>query len=367
MQYRFSLLIFLIVASIQFCPGQLSRKETKLVTEFSRDITEDLKKDKLHAGLSVAIIKNKQVIWAATYGYSGREKETPADSATIYRIGSITKTFTATILMQLVEEGKVKLNDPVENYVPEVKSIRGYNERKRITLLQLASHTSGLNREPDMPLRDIGATAQWENTLLSCIPYTSFDHNPEQGFLYSNIGFALLGLALERASGVSYIQMVKERIFTPLHMDNSYFLLPGDKLGMLAEGIENKTDGTVNLNRPLSEIAGRGYRVPNGGIFSTPLDLAKFVIALMDGSPLLKQESLRVMQQIPQGGSHYGLGLELSNKGGMDLVGHNGSVPGYTGEFKIELRTGNAIILLRNYNNGNTNLEETARFVLERL
>jgi CubicO group peptidase (beta-lactamase class C family) len=367
MEYRSFLFIFTMALSVQFCTGQLSRNETKVIGEFSQNINDDLRKDNLHGSTSAAIIKKKRVIWAGAFGYAGSQKDVPADSSTIYRIGSITKTFTVTILMQLVEEGKVKLDDLVEKYVPEVKSLQGYTLKRRITLRQLASHTSGLIREPDMPGADTGPPEQWENVLISCIPYTSFDHDPEQGFLYSNIGFAILGFALERASGVPYIQMVQERIFSPLHMDNSYFLLPDDKRARLAEGIQNKTDGTVDLERPLSEIAGRGYRIPNGGIFSTPLDLAKFVIALMDGSTLLKPESLRSMQKIPAGGAHYGLGLEIKHLSDIDLVGHNGSVPGYTGEFDIEERTGNAIILLRNYNFGGTGLDKTARYVLEKL
>ena len=94
-----------------------------------------------------------------------------------------------------------------------------------IILRQLASHTSGLQRGPDMPGADLGPVDQWESKLLSCIPYTSFNSNPGTLFQYSNIGYALLGLTLERASGIPYIQMVRQRIFTPLHIGRIHHTL----------------------------------------------------------------------------------------------------------------------------------------------
>ena len=121
------------------------------------------------------------------------DKDINADTGTIYRIGSITKTFIAAILMQLIEEGKVKLDDPVEKYMPEIKTLKGYSDKTIITLRQLASHTSGLEREPDMPGANRGPVDQWESKLLSCIPHTSFNSIPGIRFQYSNIGYALLG------------------------------------------------------------------------------------------------------------------------------------------------------------------------------
>jgi len=349
------------------CSGQLSKAESRAIADFSKTLADDTRKDNLHGSISTAIIKNGQVIWTAAFGYAAMNSDIPADSSTIYRIGSITKTFTVVILLQLVEEGKVKLDDAIENFVPEVKSLQGYSDKTKITLRQLASHTSGLKREPDMRNASVGAVDQWENKVLSCIPSTSFNSPPGENFLYSNIGFALLGLALERASGVPYIRMVQQRIFTPLHMDDSFFLLPEEKRNRLAEGIDNQNKGTINTLLPVKEIKGRGYRVPNGGIYSTPRDLAKFVMSLMGKPALLKAESLHQMQIIPPGGRNYGLGLTITNESGLDMIGHDGSVPGYTAQFAIEQRKGYAVILMRNYNTGHTDQEEIARRLLKKL
>jgi CubicO group peptidase (beta-lactamase class C family) len=346
--------------------GQLTAKETKIIAEFSKNLNDDIRKDQLHGSISAAIIRKGRVIWAAAFGYSSMDKDTPADTGTIYRIASMTKTFTATLLMQLTEEGKVRLDDPVEKYVPEIKSLRGYSKGRTITLRQLASHTSGLDREPELPDASLGPTDQWEDKVLSCIPYTSFNSGPGERFLYSNIGYALLGLALERAAGVPYIQMVQERIFTPLHMDNSFFSVPPDKTDRLAQGMSNRRDGPVNTEVPLRQVEGMGYRVPNGGIWSTPQDIAKFVIAL-EGGALLKPDGLRQMLKIPPGGRNYGLGMMIVRDHYLTSIGHNGSDPGYTSQYLIEPASGDAIILMRNYNVGTTDLEAAAKDFLQRL
>ncbi len=362
-----------LIAPYQNCSGQGSSRDSSVIAEFGNRLSSDLKKDDVHGCISAAIIKNDKVIWAAAFGYATRNKNIVADTNTIYRIGSITKTFTAVILMQLVEERKVKLDDPVEKYLPEIKSLKGYSDKTIITLRQLASHTSGLEREPDMPGASLGPVDQWESKLLSSIPYTSFKTSPGTSFQYSNIGYALLGLTLERASGVPYIQMVQQRIFMPLHMDNTFFSVPENKMADLAEGflsskenLKNEINESPSSQERIDSTLG-GYTVPCGGIYSTSLDLAKFVIALMGKTPLLEPESLREMQVTPPGGRYYGLGLMLGRYKKLDFIGHGGFVQGYLAQFSIEKNNVYAAILLRNYNRGKTNLVLDSRKLLNKL
>lgn len=350
----------------QLCSGQLNYKISLIVTAFGNQLNADINNDNLHGSISAAILKNGHVIWAGAFGSAARDRNVSADTNTIYRIGSITKTFTATLLIMLVEEGKLKLDDPVENYLPEIKMLNGYTDAGKITFRLLASHTSGLKREPDMPGANIGPDSLWETKLLSCIPNTSFNSKPGQEYLYSNMGYAILGLALSRASGVPYLQMVQQQILTPLHMEDTFFELPQAKRARLAEGMEN-TEGEVNTKLSLREVNGRGYRVPNGGIFSTPRDLAKFVASLNGKPALLTAKSRRQMQSVPNGGKNYGLGLMLVNKRDLDVIGHNGSVPGYTAQFAIEQQSGYGVILMRNYNKGSTNLEAISLTLLRQL
>lgn len=358
-----------LIVPYHYCSAQGSSSDSSVIMQFADQLSNDIKRDDVHGSISAAIIKNGKVIWADAFGYKTRNKNIDADTNTIYRIGSITKTFTAVILMQLVEEKKVKLDDPVEKYLPEIKSIKGYSDKTIITLRQLASHTSGLSREPELPNASLGPVDQWENKLLSSIPYTSFKSNPGTGFQYSNIGYALLGLALERASGVPYIQMVQQRIFVPLHMKNTFFSVPENKIAELAEGFVS-SGNTINEDFSSESVMDStlgGYTVPCGGIYSTSVDLAKFVIALMGKTPLLESESIREMQIVPHGGSYYGLGLMLSRYKKTDFIGHGGLVRGYLTQFLIEKNNVYAAILLRNYNIGKTNLALDSRKLLNKL
>ena len=356
--------VFFVCCQLSF--GQMSSKMAATISQFEKVLSTGIENDNLHGSVSAAILKDNQVIWAGAFGYANTETDKMADTGTIYRIGSITKTFTATILMQLVEEGKLKLDDAVETYLPEIKNIQGYAGSGKITFRQLASHTSGLKREPDMAGADVGPLEQWEDKLLACIPNTSFNSRPGREFLYSNIGYALLGLALSRAAGVPYIGMVQQRILTPLHMEDTFFTLPDDKRNRLAEGIDNNNEA-INMKLPLREIAGRGYRVPNGGLYSTPGDLAKFVMAMMGKPPLLTAKSRMRMQDIPDGGRNYGLGLMIVTNQQLNVIGHNGSVPGYTSQFAIEQDSHYAVILMRNTNKGSISLETVSLNLLKQL
>ncbi|NCD71449.1 serine hydrolase domain-containing protein [Mucilaginibacter agri] len=365
-KYLTLLLVVIFPLFNQLCFGQLNPKEKTAIDDFGKQLATDLIKDNLHGSISVAVVKGSSVIWSGAFGYARMKENVAADTNTIYRIGSITKTFTAALLMQLVQEGRVKLDDPIEKYLPEIKNLIGYDSTIKITFRQLASHTSGLSREPNMKGADAGPLNEWEQKTLTSINKTSFIDIPGARFSYSNIGFAILGVALSRVASVPYIQMVQDRIFNPLHMADSFFALPENKLSHLAEGISND-EHSVNTSKPLQELKGRGYKVPNGGIYSTPNDLARFAIAFTSNSKLLNSESLKQMQIIPPGGERYGLGLGVYNYEGIDLIGHDGSVPGYTSTMFIEKTSGYAVILMRNYNSGSTDLTGAAQQLLKAL
>lgn len=367
MKIKYPALLFPLLISCQFCFAQITPKVAAVIDDFGKRINKNLSDDNIHGSISVAIVKGDQIIWSGAFGYAAKDKEVPANTGNIYRIGSITKVFTATLLMQLVAEGKVKLDDPVENYLPEIKNLKGYADAgSKITFRQLASHTAGLKREPDLSGASVGPLVKWEEKLLTCIPKTSFIGKPGGQFLYSNMGFAMLGLALQRITGVPYMQMVQQRILTPLHMADTFFALPDDKLDRLAEGMEN-SNGKINTKLPVNDLQGRGYRVPNGGLFSTPTDLSKFALSLMGKPALLSEKSRKEMQQIPAGGDNYSLGLMLIKKRGLNIIGHDGSVAGYTANMAIEQDSGYAVILMRNYNKGETAIVGSVNILLEEL
>jgi CubicO group peptidase (beta-lactamase class C family) len=173
LKYLPSLFLAAFIISSQFCLGQLNPKIAPIVKQFENQINADLTKDNLHGSISAAIVKDNKVIWSEAFGYASREKDIPANTGSIYRIGSITKTFTATLLMLMVEDGKLKLDDPVENYLPEIKNLQGYDAAHKMTFRQLASHTSGLNREPAMKDFDVGPLDKWQEKCCRCSLYAT--------------------------------------------------------------------------------------------------------------------------------------------------------------------------------------------------
>jgi CubicO group peptidase (beta-lactamase class C family) len=162
------------------------------------------------------------------------------------------------------------------------------------------------------------------------------------------------------------MQLVQQRILKPLHMDDTFFALPDDKMGRLAEGMADNR-ANVNTAKPLLELKGRGYKVPNGGIFTTPRDLAKFVMSLMGYHPLLTAKSRAQMLVIPPGGNSYGFGIAIFNKPPLNAIGHNGGVPGYIATYYIEQDSRYAVIMMRNYNDGDTNMDEVSLDLLKQL
>lgn len=356
----------LLISKVQFAYAS-NYEESKIdniIAEFERQLAAILKTDRTDASISFAIIYKSDIVHANAFGYSKIVKL--ADSTSIYRIGSITKTFTAFLMMQLVEEGTIHLDDAVEVYLPEIKHIRGYDINKKITFRQLASHTSGMIREPRNFKSSNGSIELWENKTLKAISKTSLKNQTGEKFLYSNIGYALLGLALSRATNKPFMELIEEKIFIPLSMSNTYFIIPKNKSNQLALGmgalVKNKTN-----NRAAKENNGRGYKVPSGGIYSTSIDLAKFVIALTGSGNLLSPKGINEMQSMQDPNNVYGLGLQLFSDDSISIVCHEGVVAGYNSLFVLENESSFGVVILRNYNSRKTNLYKVAFYLLKRL
>ena len=360
------ILLVSILITLFGCGNLLEKKNTNnnsvqsIINEFENQLIKDIRDDNINGSISATIVKNKEIIWSKAFGLSNIDNKTLADTNTIYRAGSISKSFTAFLMMQLLQEGVIELNDPVEKYLPEIRNLKGYSNSTKITFLQLASHTAGLVKEPDLENAASGSIKDWESKILLSIPKTSFRSKPGTHYSYSNIGFGILGLALSRAAKTSYIELVKNKIFKPLSMNNSFFIVPTDKLSNLAKGISGGPIGDIDMKTPEKEHDGRGYKVPNGGIYSTPNDLAKFMIVNMGYSEILSKKNLVTMQtrQTPgeKWSENYGLGFLLYKDSTISLIGHRGVVAGYTTNFIFENGSKYGVILMRNYNRGNTDL-----------
>jgi CubicO group peptidase (beta-lactamase class C family) len=230
--------------------------------------------------------------------------------------------------------------------------------------MHLASHTAGIIREPRLQGAASGPIAQWEDKILASIPTTSFDTAPGVRYAYSNIGYGMLGLAISRAAGVPFMELVERDIFRPLGMARSTFIVPQENMHLLSVGYQNGGGGSIDAETPAREHSGRGYKVPNGGIYSNVLDLARFVGGLSGalGDVILNADTRKLVltRHTPEGGAGYGLGFQLQNVRGVNIAGHGGSVAGYTAHLAFNPESGVGVILLRNYGSGRTNLGSTA-------
>ncbi|MDH3734265.1 MAG: beta-lactamase family protein [Gemmatimonadota bacterium] len=356
-------------------PGVAQDREA--IAEFSAQIAEDVRTDGI-GGITAAVFLGDQVVWAEGFGWADPEGGVPAGVRTIYRTGSISKSFTGVLLADLVDEGVLGLDDAVVDVLPEVAAFGDApNGMRPVTFRQMASHSAGLIREPELEGAAAGPIEDWGHKILASIPHTSFYAMPGTEYRYSNIGFGILGYALQRAMGESFISMVERRIFDPLGMSSSTFIVGPDLQHRLAVGFANAPAGEVNAEFPALEHAGRGYKVPNGGVYSTVGDLATFGAAVMGRTAHeLLSTDIRSQVMSPQtpadSETKYGLGFSLNeitlqDRSEATLVAHGGSVAGYNAFLVFEPESGLGVVLLRNYNWGATNLGQAAQRLLIRL
>ncbi len=342
------------------------------ISRFEAKLAQDVAEDSM-GSISAGVVVGNDVVWANGFGWADIEKQISADAETIYRTGSISKSFTAVLMMQMVEKGYFKLDDPVEKYFSEINNLADKPENARpITFRHLASHTSGLIREPKLEGAAAGPIAQWEDKILASIPKTSYQSLPGERYSYSNIGFGMLGLAVSRAVGTPFMDLIQEQIFDPLGMASSFFILTDEHILHLSMGYVKRRDGTVDAKFPAREHAGRGYKVPNGGIYSTVGDLSKFVAAMIGASDknIFSEETRNeiLKRQTPEGRGGYGLGFSIgTDEDGFTSVGHGGSVAGYNASMVFDPESKIGVVIFRNYNRGKTNLGRSIRDLLKEL
>lgn len=338
---RFFIALTLLIATPAAAQPSFERFEAATAERFQRDGT---------AGVTIAMVQGGKLTATRSFGFADSARRIPADSRTIYRVASVTKAFTALMLLQLVEKGTVRLTDPVEKYVPEIAGLRDRpTGAPPITLIQLATHTAGLAPEPEGEGFDSGPISEWEATLLRAIPVTRYESEPGTRFGYSNMGYAILGLAFSRAAGEPYVDYVRAHILLPLGMRDSGFTVADPArlaTGYLVEDVKA---------RPAPPMPDRGYKVPVGGLYTTAEDLAKFVAFQMGDGPAsvlppeaLDRASRRLISVDRNMGEGYGIGFQLFTNGDAVLQGHSGGIPGYRAleVFDREARTG--FVVLRN-------------------
>jgi len=253
------------------------------------------------------------------------------DGDTVFEIGSVTKVFTSLALATLVDEGAVKLSDPIQKYLPPDVSAPTKNGKK-IRLVHLATHTSGLPRLPPNMTRlrllfqsDDPYASFTTQRLYEAVRRTKLDAEPGKQCVYSNYGVGLLGHLLTRVAKTDYESLIKQRICKPLGMSDTVLRLTDDTRARLAPG--HSALGIRTSNWGFDALAGCG------GIRSTANDLLVFVNECISPTheKLAKpiESALAKRHKMPPGETEIGLGWILTNLADVDMCWHNGGTGGY--------------------------------------
>lgn len=352
-------------------PGAAAGQAASGIRAFERELAADVVRDSV-GSIAAAVFVGDEVVWRGAFGWRDRVSRHLARPTTLYRAGSISKVVTALVLLRLVDDGVVSLDEPVANHLPELLGLGGASaaHARVITFRHLATHTAGLAREPDNAVFARGPFREWKRKVVAAIPQTRAVAAPGSAYRYSNIGYALLGFALERAAGEPFERLADSRVLRPLGMRATSFVTPPD------DGTRRPATGYVNLHGdtadprvPRAEHRGRGFRVPSGGLYSTVDDLARLGMAVTGAIPLIPDSLRRLMltNVRPGRGPGYGLGLQLIDLGSATFAGHSGTVPGYAAYLLVDPERGTGVVLLRNYNQGATNPGAAATRLLLRL
>ncbi len=351
-----------------------SPSRDEALTAFSRQLRADVVADDV-GGIVAGVMVDGDLVWAQAFGWADRDARTPMSTASISRTGSISKSVTAVLMMRLLDEGVMGLDEPVERYLPAFASVKDQRvDAQPVTFRHLASHTAGLIREPQWPDAVVGPIELWDKRIVESLPLTAYDTVPGARYQYSNIGFGTLGLALAKAAGRPFMEMVRTEVLEPLGMTGSEFVVAGAKLeARLAAGYVIGQDGSIDGGQPAREHAGRGYKVPNGGVYSTVADLGRFMGAMsgVPGLRILSEESRReaLSIQTPENPNRgYGLGFSVQiDERGRKIASHGGSVAGYTAHMAFDPEERIGVVLLRNYGRGLTNLGTAAQGLVAQL
>ena len=320
----------------------LKQRATALA-EFQARIEEDVLADGV--GSIAAAWWSVELVWLTRRVPRSRAR-LDAQTDTIYRIGSISKSVTAVALMVLVQR-VLALDDPVAKHLPESPDSAAASPRRARSRCASRQPRPGSCASRISWMRRL-VRSRSEQKILASIPVTTLRSKPGTEHAYSNIGYGILGLAISRAAKEPFMDLVRRSVFEPLGMTSSSFVIAPPLDARLALGYQNDREGNVDGRQAALEHAGRGYKVPNGGVYSTVADLGRFIA--LESRPGRRRAGARLQTEMPDGrrpkATPTAWASSSTDLHGNRFVAHDGVVAGYTAQILPSgVRTG---VLLRN-------------------
>ena len=311
-------------ASAAAKPGQFDLEKTKTV--MSRLIEQKIKERNVPS-VSIALVRGDEIVWKAAFGYANVRMKTPATPDTLYSTGSTFKSATATALMQLQEQGKFKLDEPVNKYLGDVQIQDRLQAEKPVTFRHILSHWSGLTA---------GAVTKplWGRELpksLDKMVATLYSvRAPETKWEYNNWAYGMAGLLVQKISGQEYEAYMVEHVLAPLGVSTPHPVYPSPEMvEMMA--LPYEPGGPNNKPQPVEQVHFDVY--PAGDIYLTAEDMARFLAmhlngGMFHGKRILSEASIKAAHE-PQFGGTYAFGWAVrKDPNGHTIIIHNGAIPG---------------------------------------
>jgi len=334
------ILIALFVVSVSIAQSEFDDELNEILAEY---VAED------DLAVVVLVSSDGGQRWVGAAGLADLENGVAAQPTDRFRIGSITKTYVATAIMMLVEEGEFSLDDCICILLPEniVNNVENANE---VTVLQLLNMTGGIAdyTEDDDFWEAVESNPDQQWTAEDTISYIFDDDayfEPGEDFYYSNSHYNLLQIIIEDVTGQSLADALDEYIFTPLNLEDTYLENPANIAEGIVQGYSTADSGTPQNITTINEGVGLG----DGGIISTVGDMETFARALFEDK-LIEDDSLSIMMDYvnDNDGGLYGLGISASESDYGMLVGHDGATAGFQSTMTYVEEEGIVIIGLTN-------------------
>lgn len=298
-------------------------------------------------GLSLAVIENGELEWAAGFGFADLENNVPASEHTLFRLGSISKSLTATAAMELSEKGKLDLDAPVQKYCPAFPQ-----KSAPITTRLVMGHLAGIRHYKSSSQDDpeVGNTRHFDDPIQAGLNFFKNDpllSSPGTQFHYSTQGYTLVGCVMEGASGTKYTEFMRQSVFRPAGMEQTQ---PDDRFAIIpyrTRFYQKTKSGKVEN----ADFLDSSYKIPGGGWLSSAEDMARFEVAVLN-SHLMKPATRDLMWTPlkPSEGqaNGYALGWGTFKENGTLYVGHSGGQQGCSTDFLIAPERRAAVVVLTN-------------------
>ncbi|CAN5239370.1 hypothetical protein BH23BAC1_BH23BAC1_47420 [soil metagenome] len=310
-------------------------------------------KEKERPGLAILVAKGNRVVYKKGFGFADISAKKQITPETIFRIGSVTKQITAAAILKLQEQNLLHVNDKLSKFIPD------FPRGEEVTIHQLLTHISGIHSYTSKPdfINKVTAAITPED-LISSIKKDTYDFNPGEKFMYNNSGYFILGYIIEKVSGKSYADYLKDTFFEPLQMSHSGVHYTGIKLENEAKGfsLENsKYNEAINWDMSWAGAA--------GALYSTLDDLHKWNKALYSGQVLNEQSLKAAITPVvlndgsKPGSGDYGYGLAIGKFRGKEVIHHSGGLHGFITQLAYYPQDSLTVAMFSNSNDPEANFD----------